>query len=230
MYNGLWIVLLVLLGVGVGGFLMSRAFRAVGSAEIITLPGVREDGTVSLEKAIKMRRSIRDYQITHLSLTEISQLLWAAQGVTEDHGGLRAAPSAGALHPIELYVVAGSVDGLDTGVYKYKNTQKGLSKIVGGDKRRELSDASLAQSWVLRAPANIVICGVHERVERKYGERAHRFVSIEAGAVAQNIYLQAAVLNLGTVLVGTFDDAKVATIIGAAKGEVPLAILPVGKV
>lgn len=195
---------------------------------IIGLPEPGYDSETSIEKALLERRSIRDYKDESLTLTEVSQLLWAAQGIT-DPRGFRTAPSAGALYPLELYVVAGNVNKLPAGIYKYKPQGHELVKIAEGDKRIELSRAALGQAWVRNGAAVIVFAAVYERTTAKYGERGIRYGHIEVGCAAQNVYLQAVSLNLGTVFVGAFYDNKVKKIMDMKDNEQPLCIMPVGR-
>ena len=197
-------------------------------SEIIKLPEPRYDSETSIEKALLERRSVRDYKDEPLTLIEVSQLLWAAQGIT-DPGGFRTAPSAGALYPLELYVVAGNVNDLPDGIYKYKPHGHELARVVEGDKRTELCNAALDQPPVKDAAAVIVFSAVYERTTGKYGERGIRYVHIEAGHAAQNIYLQAVSLNLGTVVIGAFDDEEVKKVLNTGDEEQPLYIMPVGK-
>jgi len=197
--------------------------------KIIALPEAKTNGEFPLVKAIKSRRSVRTYKNENLSLEQVSQLLWAAQGITSPDE-LRSSPSAGALYPIEIYVVAGKVSQLDAGIYKYDCKSHKLSLIKEGDKRSELSSASLGQDSVQNGAIDIVICGVYERTQVKYGSRAERYVFMEAGHVAQNIYLLGVSLKLGTVVVGAFDDESVKKIIEAQPNENPLYVMPVGKI
>ena len=191
------------------------------------LPKPSVDSNVSLEAAIRMRRSMREFSTRSLSLEDVAQLLWSAQGVTSRDGG-RAAPSAGALYPLELYLVAGDVDSLAAGLYRYEPRGHRLQHIADGDLRKSLAGAALDQSWVRRAPAVLVIAGVYERSAKKYGERARRYTRIETGHAAQNVYLQATALGLGTVIVGAFEDAVVQEVLGLPADHAPLAIMPVG--
>lgn len=204
----------------------------------IQLPSPRHKSNTSVEQALLSRRSIRKYKDEPLSLAEIAQILWAAQGINERdgessafwrRGRLRTAPSAGALYPLEIYVVAGEVGGLEKGIYRYIPQRNSLKKVQEGDGRTSLSKAALGQSWVKNAPSVLVISGVYERTSAKYGERAERYVPMEAGAVAQNIYLQAVSLGLGTVVVGAFKDQDVKKVLDLPKGEYPLALMPLGK-
>ncbi len=192
------------------------------------LPPPRIAGNVTLEDALRFRRSVREYSNQPLKLVELSQLLWAAQGIT-DRRGFRTAPSAGALYPLELHVAAGNVDGLVQGVYWYDSVRHSLLSTVQGDVRGDLMAASLWQSWIGRGAAVIVIAAVYERTTMKYGQRGTRYVHIEVGHAAQNIFLQAVSLNLSTVTVGAFDDYKVAEILNMPMDERPLMLMPVGR-
>ena len=194
----------------------------------IKLPQPVRDGETSLEKTLQERRSIRQYKNAPISLSDLSQLLWAAQGISGS-GGRRTAPSAGALFPLEIYVIAGKVTGLSAGVYAYNPHKHELSRVAEGDARTELSKAALGQSSIKNAPAVLVLSSVYERTTVKYGERGIRYVHMEAGHAAQNIYLQAAALNLGTVVIGAFDDDGIGKVLHMTGREHPLYLMPVGK-
>lgn len=194
----------------------------------VKLPQPLFDGRISIEKALHERRSIREYLDLPVSLSELSQLLWAAQG-TSGTGGRRTAPSAGALYPLELYVVAGNVSGLQPGIYLYKPERHELQKIASGDKRVELGRAARGQSAITDAAADLVIAAVYERTTIKYGERGNRYVHMEAGHAAGNVYLQAASLGLGTVAIGAFDDDGVKKAAELTVREQPLYIMPLGR-
>jgi len=194
----------------------------------IKLPEPRYRGDVSLEEALLKRRSIRDYTGEPLTLQEVSQLLWAAQGIT-DPRGFRTAPSAGALYPLEVYVVVGDVENLAKGVYRYNPHEHELVKVLDGDKRADLAKAAVGQRCVEEAAIDIVITGVYERTTKKYGERGIRYVHIEVGHAAQNVCLQATAMGLGAVTVGAFYDDQVGEILNIMKGEQPLYIIPIGR-
>jgi SagB-type dehydrogenase family enzyme len=213
-----------------GGAAATAPAETPGAAAApIALPAPRLDSSVSLEKALRDRRSIRSYTGEPLTLREVSQLLWAAQGITGPDGK-RTAPSAGALYPLEVYLAAGRVDGLLAGVYKYQPRAHALAEIRGGDPRADLAAAARGQRWVGAAPAAIVIAGVYERSSVKYGQRAARYVHLEAGHAAENVCLQAVSLGVGTVTVGAFDEAGVGAALRLEPREQPLCILPVGRV
>ena len=194
----------------------------------IELPDPRRVSDTSIEEALSNRRSIREYSGDPLTLREVSQLLWAAQGIT-DPRGLRTAPSAGALYPLEVYVVAGDVVDLSAGVYKYDPHNHELLKVLADDNRAELAGAALNQAWVEEAAIDIVFTAVYERTTVKYGERGVRYVHIEAGHAAQNLCLQATAMDLGIVTVGAFHDEQVKEVLNLPDDERPLYIIPVGK-
>lgn len=194
----------------------------------IKLPPPRYSSNVSVEESLLRRRSVREYSGDALTLAEVSQLLWAAQGVTSPPG-MRTAPSAGALYPLELYVVAGQVTGLVPGVYKYRPVQHELMTVAEGDNRGQLAEAALGQNSVAQAPMDIVVAAVYQRTMPKYGERGVRYVHIEVGHAAQNVCLQATALGLGTVTVGAFHDDRVKSLLQMPVPEEPLYIIPVGR-
>lgn len=198
------------------------------SAEIVQLPEPRFDSGTSIEKALHSRRSVRDYRDEPLTLAEIAQLLWAAQGVTAPKG-FRTAPSAGALYPLELYLVAGKVDGLAPGIYRYRPQNHTLKQILPGDRRGELCAAALQQPAIRNAPASLVFSADFVRTTGKYGERGIRYVYMDLGHAAENVYLQAVSLNLGTVVIGAFADDAVRPAISLPAEEVPLSIMPIGR-
>lgn len=185
--------------------------------------------TASLEELLRQRRSIRAYSDAPLTKDEVMKLLWAGQGITSP-AGFRTAPSAGALYPLEIYLVAGNVDNLTPGIYKYNPVKNDLTLVREGDVRTSLAAASLGQSSVSDGAIDIVIAAVYERTKIKYGSRGERYVHIEVGHAAQNICLQATALGLGLVTVGAFDDAAVAKVIGMPQDESPLYVIPVGRI
>lgn len=194
---------------------------------LIELPEPEWQGDVAVETALRNRRSVRTFGPEPLTLTEVSQLLWAAQGIRV--ADFRTAPSAGALYPLEVHVAAGNVEGLDAGVYRYVPSAHGLSEVVRGDVRGSLAGAAWWQSWVREGAIALVISAVYERTTKKYGERGIRYVQMEAGHAAQNVYLQAQALGLGTVMVGAFRDNRVKKVLRLRDDEQPLGIMPVGK-
>ncbi|MGQ9632309.1 MAG: SagB/ThcOx family dehydrogenase [bacterium] len=194
--------------------------------EPIKLPPPRVRGDISLEEALSRRRSVREYSSLPLSLGEVSQILWSAQGITSPQG-FRTAPSAGATYPMEVYLIASRVDGLRPGVYRYSPRDHTLTMVAEGNLGRNLADAALGQFPISEAAANLVIAAIYERTTQRYRERGIRYVHMEAGHIAQNVYLQAEVLGLGTVCIGAFYDERVKALLGIEAD--PLYIMPIGK-
>lgn len=208
---------------------------------LIHLPQPNLKSSVSVEEALAGRRSIRSYGAEALSLAELSQVLWAAQGMTEPiegtpdgfswewRGGFRTAPSAGALYPLEVYVVVGDVDGLEAAAYRYLPVENALEFAIPGDLRASLSQAAHRQGVISAAPAVLVISGVVERTAAKYGERAEQYVLIEVGAAAENAFLQCESLGLATVTVGAFVDQEVKEVLRLPDGEEAYVLMPIGR-
>jgi SagB-type dehydrogenase family enzyme len=188
---------------------------------MMELPAPRTEGDLSLEEALAARRSVRDFTSEELTLEELSQLLWAAQGVTAPWGG-RTAPSAGALYPLEVYVATSQ------GVLHYLPDGHRAQSLATSDVRGALSEAAGGQAAVADAPAVLIITALPARTETKYGERTERYVHLEAGHAAQNVLLQAVALGLGGVPMGAFSDEEVARVLGLPRGEVALYLIPVG--
>lgn len=196
--------------------------------EKVILPDPSLKGGFSLEQLLVRRRSIREYPDKALTLTEVGQLLWSAQGITHSQG-FRSAPSAEALYPLELYIVAGQVDGLPSGVYHYQAQQHQLLKISDADIRKNLAEAALSQPWVNNAAAVIIFTADYGRTTRKYGKRGKRYVHIEVGHAAQNLFLQSEALELATVVVGAFNDKEVISVLDVSDNLQALLLMPVGR-
>jgi SagB-type dehydrogenase family enzyme len=163
--------------------------------------------------------------------------LWAAYGITKPNdtyaflrGGLRTAPSAGGLYPLDIYLIVGNVNGLEAGIYKYKSSGHELLLLKSGDIRRELCNAASEQLMVENAPATIVYSAIFERTVSKYGHRGReRYVYMDLGHSAENVYLQAGALDIGTCAVAAFDDLKLKQVVGMTREEDPLYLMPIGK-
>jgi len=196
----------------------------------VRLPAVIRKGTAVIEEAIAKRRSIRHFRRVPLSLDTISRILWAAQGITDPDSGFRAVPSAGALFPLELYLVVrmDGVEDLPEGVYHYDPKGNILTLIRGGDSTTELESATWNQGIVKEASATLVIMGVLSRTAAKYGSRSARYVYQESGHAAQNVFLEATSMGLGTVAMGAFREASVRRVVGARADERPLYVQPLG--
>ena len=217
----------------IAGIVAFRSFEEESEMKIevkkvVNLPEPRKIGEISVEEAINSRRSRRSYRNEPITVSEISQLCWAAQGITEPMYKFRAAPSAGALYPLEIFLVVGNAE-IEAGIYHYSPSTHSLGLMKEGDYRKDLCRASLGQSAVEEGALNIIITAIYERTTWKYGDRGIRYVHMEAGHVAQNIYLQAEVLGLGTVSIGAFYDDKVKDVLSLPEEYVPLYVMPVGR-
>ncbi len=197
----------------------------------VSLPKPSSDGKVSLEKVIKERRTTRDFREKRtLSLNHLSQLLWAAQGITEPTMGRRSTPSGGALYPLDIYVLVGEngVEKMDAGVYHYSPKEHSISMISKGDRRREISTVSLSQMWMAKAPVIFIITAEYKRITGKYGERGVRYALIEVGHAGQNLFLEAEALGLGAGIVGAFNDLEVSKVADLPSKHEPILLMPVG--
>ncbi|MCF7740871.1 MAG: SagB/ThcOx family dehydrogenase [Candidatus Marinimicrobia bacterium] len=209
------------------------------SSKIIKLPEPVNESDVSVEEALKNRRSIRSYQDKELKLEHLSQILWSSYGITKSmesgpdflRGGLRTAPSAGARYPLEIYAVCGNVSDLAAGIYKYDSKEHTLKLLQSGDQRSELSEAAYGQSFIAKAPASLFYSAVYERTTSKYGQRGReRYVCMDLGHSAENVYLQAYSLGIGTCAVGAFSDQDVSKVMQIPEQETPLYIMPLGYI
>ncbi len=229
---------LVVVGVLLAAWLAACAPKSAGQAgatvtatasetsrathEVVALPAPQLKGRLTLEEALAQRRSVREFADAPLTLTELGQLLWAAQGTTHP-AGLRTAPSAGALYPLQVYAVTREA------VYHYLPQGHQMTTHVRGDVRSALHAAALRQDSVLQAPATMVIAAVYARTAQKYGEeRSPRYVHLEAGHAAQNVLLQAVALGLGAVPIGAFEDDRVRQVLTLPSDQQPLYLIPIG--
>jgi SagB-type dehydrogenase family enzyme len=181
-----------------------------------------EEGGPPVFDVMASRRSVRSFADTPLTEDELARLLWAGQGITDPVHGFRAVPSAGALYPITLCVCDSS------GVGRYEPETETLTVLSESDVRDELKSAALGQSAVGDAPVVIVIVAEPAVTAAKYGGRAERYCTLEAGHVAQNVLLAAFALGLGGVTIGAFDDGSVRSVLDLDDGYLPLYIIPVG--
>jgi len=208
-----------------------RLERDRNQPPIVYLPEPSLKGRLSLEEAITCRRSVREFSAEPVTQAQLSQVLWAAQGITDKGRALRAVPSAGVTYPLEVYVVCGkdSVAGMSAGVYHYSVAQHSLTLHRGGDFRADLARTALSQEFISEAPLTIVICASFGRTTRGYGGRGERYVYIEVGHAGQNIYLQAAASGLATVAIGAFRDEAVREALQLDVECQSLYLMPVGK-
>ena len=200
------------------------------SKEEIKLPSPKLEGKMSVEEALAKRRSRRVFKDHSLTIETISQLLWSAQGITENRTGFRTAPSAGATYPLDIYLVVGKdkLEYLEAGVYHYNPLRHSLKSITEGDQRRELARACLTQRFIEDAPVSLIITAEFSRITNRYGKTGIYYAYVEAGHVGQNIYLQTESLGLGTVMVGAFYEREISKVLGLPDQHVPLCVMPVG--
>ncbi|MDR3002140.1 MAG: SagB/ThcOx family dehydrogenase [Fibromonadaceae bacterium] len=198
------------------------------AAQTYKLPIPKTDGNTSVEKALANRRSHRNFQNKAISIDQLSQILWAAYGTTSPNG-LRTAPSAGALYPLEIYAIIGNVEKIEPGVYKYIPEEHKIVRTINKDVRAELRKAALGQEMIEKAPVSVFYSAIFSKITDRYGERgSERYVHMGLGHSAQNIYLQAEALQLGTCAIGAFTDSKVKQVLQLPAEEEPLYIMPVG--
>lgn len=204
--------------------------------KVYILPAPSLKGTMSVEEALQQRRSRRQFQDKELSMEQLSQILWSAYGITvkrDDYpvlrGGLRTAPSAGALYPLEIYVMVGNVKGVEPGLYKYNSKDHSIHCTISGDLRKDASSAAYNQKMVREAPAVLFYSAAYERCTKRYGERGkERYVCMDLGHSAENVYLQAEALHLGTCAVGAFSDETLKKLFQLPVDEEPLYMMPFG--
>lgn len=206
----------------------SSSETAASADETQTSTGARQRpasaDTLSLEQALAARESIRSYRPDALSEALLLELGWAAQGITHRRRDIdrRAAPSAGATYPLELYLAT------ERGVRHYRPQRGAFVPHLDGDRRAAIERAAFDQEFISEAPAVFIIAGIYARTEQRYGERAIRYVHIEVGHAAENLLLMATSRKLAAVAVGGFDDDELAHAIALPDGETPLLVIPVG--
>jgi SagB-type dehydrogenase family enzyme len=216
-----------LLALAALAMLAGRPEAARADDAVVALPAPEAAGETSVEAALAARRSVRRFAERALTIGELGQLLWAAQGIT-DARGHRTAPSAGALYPLTVYAAVGRVSGLAAGIWRYRPGDHALARTGAGDRRAALAEAAYGQAWIAEAPAVLVIAGDESVTAAKYGPKAARFVAVEAGLAAENVALQAVARELGATVVGGFDTARAAAVVPLAAGETVMLLLPVG--
>ena len=202
-----------------------------GQPTKIHLPSPSQKGSISLEEAISRRRSVRDFSPEPISQSQLSQILWATQGITDTSLKSRAIPSAGATYPLEIFVVCGrnSIEEISDGIYHYNIAHHSLTLHHKGDVRLDLARVALGEETIYQAPVDIIICALYERTTLHYSSRGERYVHMEVGHAGQNIYLEATALGLATVAIGAFYDEQVREVLRLDKQYKPLYIMPVGK-
>lgn len=211
---------------------LNTKIKAFNKTMTIKLPYPYISKEMGISKILKARFSCRDFSEKPLNLDQISTLLWAAAGKNSDTvtGATRTIPSAGAIYPLEIYIITGknSVNDLEEGLYHYSIEKHSLEAVLNKDIRKEISAGCLGQVFIKEAPVSLIIAAKSERTMSRYGQRGIRYVYMEAGHACQNIYLMATNLGLGTVEVGAFDDDKIKGLLLLDKDTEPISIMPVG--
>jgi SagB-type dehydrogenase family enzyme len=224
----LLILIFIFINLITSSLALSETLKTRASTSV-KLPKQKTSGKKSLEELIHARRSKRRYSSGPLTIEQISQILWAAQGITSNNGRYRSTPSAGALYPIETYINISNVKQLASGLYKYEPQNHNLKIINSKDLKKKIHRFALKQSSVLGAQAIIIISSTPNKTKIKYGSKTMKYIFIEAGCIAQNIYLQSEALGLGTVLIGAFNQERIKREFKLSENEVPIYIMPIGK-
>jgi SagB-type dehydrogenase family enzyme len=206
----------------------TAAPAAPAGASLVALPRPDVTGKVTLEQAIARRRSVREYAPGALTLAEVSQLMWAAQGITSPDGK-RATPSARAVYPLQVWLVADDVTGLPAGIYRYEPKEHALALVAAGPLRDSLAAATPGQETLRHAAAVVAVAGDSTLAATRFRGNAERWLGMEAGFVVQDVYLECTVLGVGTVMVGGFDESAVRSALGVPSGWNLLALMPVGR-
>jgi len=208
--------------------LMFSAITASG-ADLVKLPPPAHEGRMSVEEALKKRRTVRQFANQGLKLPQVSQLLWGTDGAS-DPRGYRTAPSAGATYPLEIYLAAGErgIAGLVPGLYRYRPESHSLELIQRGDLRVPVARACLHQTWMAEAPVMVIFAAEYRRCQARYGERGIQYTRMEVGAASQNLFLQAEALGLAAGIVGAFQDQTLKDLLKLPPPHEPLLVMPVG--
>ena len=212
---------------------MPETYKTYPDAETVPLPEPTHSAGKFIWDILSVRRSIRDYSSAPVSLEKLSQLLWAIQGVTARLGryALRTVPSAGALYPLETYILINRVSDLEAGIYHYDVRGHRLEVVRKGDFGSEVAQAALGQNMAQEAAFVLIWTAVVARSKWKYRERAYRYIYMDAGHIGQNAYLAAEALNLGCCTIGAFFDDEVDSIVGIdGKEEVAVYLCAVGNI
>lgn len=213
--------------IAVASALVALAGIARAQPAAVRLPEPRRQGAMSLEAALAARHSTRALTRDSLDLADVSQLLWAAQGVNRPDGH-RTAPAAGGIYALEIYVVAARVRGLAAGVYHYRQAGHVLEPVSAGERLQAITDSATHQAWQADAAVAFVFASDPSRLGGRFHDRAERYAPMEVGFAAQDLYLEAAALGLATTFAGSFQDSTMARLVGLPEGLRPMGIMPVG--
>jgi SagB-type dehydrogenase family enzyme len=204
----------------IGGYMdwanKPELYKRYTSAKIIPLSRELPTKSLPIVDVLKKRRSVRSFSPKPLSLDALSFLLWASTGVQRKEQGyeFRTVPSAGALYPIETYLIVNNVEDLEKALYHYNIEAHALEQLTVGDLAEKFAHAALEQKMFIKAPVVLIWTAVFERSKWKYAQRAYRYVYLEAGHIAQNLALSAISIGLGSCQVGAFFDDEINQILG----------------
>jgi SagB-type dehydrogenase family enzyme len=225
---------MLLIGIAVifsiaGVYMFTNGKKAEKKEEknVIYLPKPQFSGKISIETALLKRRSIRKYTDSPLTLKETGQLLWAAQGITNERG-FRTAPSAGAVYPMNLYIIVQNAGGMEKAIYRYIPQGHKLLKIKNTSK---INFSKISrQSWISKASVIFVITADYKRISEVYGGWGVKFANMEAGHIAQNIQLQGVSIAVGSCVVGAFEGIEISALLNLTQKETPVYLVAVGKI
>ncbi|MBN9663565.1 MAG: SagB/ThcOx family dehydrogenase [Acidobacteria bacterium] len=203
--------------------------RDVATEQVtLPVPPAVHDGP-TLDDCLRIRRSSRNFLAEPVSLADTGRLLWASQGCT-GLGGLRTAPSAGAIYPIRSYVLAAAIEGVTPGFYSYDADAGSLRLLRKGDRRRSLARAAAGQTCVEECAFALLLTGWYKRAVREFGDAAPRLAAMECGHIGQNFCLQATALGLGAIGLGRLDPEAVRLLLRLPEDEEPLYLLLAGRI
>ncbi len=191
-------------------------YKEYAGSPLIQLPTDVDFASLSLDVALKVRKSIRRYANKPVTLEQLSYLVWAASGVQRVEQGFafRTAPSAGGLFPIETYLVVNNVADIPKGLYHYRVAQHALEILRPGEHGADLAEAAMSQSTCAHSAFVFIWTSIFQRTRWKYGDRAYRYIYLDAGHIAENVALTAAAMGIGTCQIAAIFDDEVNEIIG----------------
>jgi SagB-type dehydrogenase family enzyme len=204
-------------------------YLQVGDGPSVPLPAPDAAPTMSVAQALQQRRSLRDYADRAMTAEELAWVVHGATGITQAQAGLRTAPSAGALYPLETYVAVSRVEGVEAGLYHVDVRGRALEPMRTGSVAGELMVAGLGQDFLRTAPVVLILTGLFQRSRWKYRERHYRYVCWEGGHMTQNVHLAAEATGLGACMVGAFLDTRVNDLLGVdGRHEAALGLIALG--
>ena len=215
-------IILAIVAVSCTAICLGQRRSRTSRLRVLQLAEPKLSGQVSLEEALTKRRSVRQFTGQPLKPTQVSQLAWAGQGITEPVRGLRTAPSAGAVYPIDLYFAT------PEGLFIYRPKGHGLEQVIDQDVRGILAAAAGAPEAAVGKGCHIIVAGSVRKLTPRFRNDARKYMLLEAGHIAQNIQLQAVCLELGSVTIGGFDTGQVRKVCRMPRTLEPIYLICVG--